>query len=454
LGLPDGLRHAKRNGSFLKLFRSISSLRALPFERALFISLDLNSSPLIIKSGLRILPKSIIVGIVLLAALTIFAGCGGGSGGAGTHPSLCVDSVAVRPAFASNVQIPESTYPAVGRAHTNHLILKSGGRAVGFAGFTPDQIRTAYGIPSNGGSGVITVIEGFDNPNAQIDFNFFSTTFGLPQETSTDITADTNAHLQIVYVGGAKPHYNADWSQESALDIQWIHAMAPNAKIVLIEAPSGNPSDLMAGDDLAATIPGAHECSNSWSEPESAAEPTYESHFIHPGMVYYFASGDTGGARDYPPASPNVVSVAGTSLTLDGSNHRVSETTWTGSGCGKSNCLPRPTFQDELSVLIGPSRGIADVSAVGDPNTGVRVRWQGKWLVFGGTSSSCPIIAGIANVAGTNRDSSKAENTFIYSRRRTSDFFDVTTGTAGIFHATTGWDFPTGVGVPNGAGGF
>lgn len=388
-------------------------------------------------------------------ALIYGTACGGGSGGGGSiTPPTCADAIDASPSVPANVEIPQSTYHRLGRAHTNHLILKQDGRAPLNPGYTPDQIRKAYGIPAGGGSGTIVVVDAFHNPSMLEDFNAFSAAFGLPQETSLDVTAPTNQHLQLIYQSGSPPAYNAGWSQESALDIQWVHAMAPNAKIVVIESPSDNLSNLMAADDMAATVLNAHQCSNSWSAPESAFNTGDESHFQHTGMVYYFASGDTGGVRDYPPTSPNVVAVGGTTLNLGPLDTRLTETAWSGTGCGMSGCVPRPSFQDGISDIVGSARGVVDVSAVADPVTGVRVRWQGTWHVFGGTSAACPIIAGIANVAGTNRSSSPDQNAFIYSRRGTSSFFDVTSGKAGMFNATTGWDFPTGVGTPNGTSGF
>jgi subtilase family serine protease len=104
--------------------------------------------------------------------------------------------------------------------------------------------------------------------------------------------------------------------------------------------------------------------------------------------------------------------------------------------------------------VVGSHRGIADVAAVADPNTGVAVRWHGGWYVFGGTSVACPVIAGIVNTSGSHRSGAVAENTFIYGGLGGANFFDVTSGRAGSYSAATGYDFPTGVGAPKGTGGF
>lgn len=340
--------------------------------------------------------------------------------------------------------------------HTNHLIsLINGARPMATpAGFSPQTIRSAYGLPSTGGSGTIVIVDAYHDPYALADFNAFSSQYGLPQETSTNVNASTNQHLQVVYASGSKPRTNSGWSQEADLDIEWAHAMAPNAKIVLVEAASNSSANLYAAQDVAATIAGAQQCSNSWGGGESSSETSSDSHFNHAGVTYFVSSGDTGGVQNYPAASPNVVAVGGTSLFVDGSGHRTSETVWNGTGCGPSAYETRPAWQNGVSTVVGTKRGIADVAAVADPNTGVAVRWNGGWYVFGGTSVACPMIAGIVNLSGTNRGGATAENTQIYAGLGSANFYDVTSGSAGSFSAKAGYDFPTGVGSPIGLGGF
>ena len=357
-----------------------------------------------------------------------------------------------------NILRPTSSIPVEGEVHTNHLVYIGPDRnANPFAtpsGYSPAQIRSAYGISSSGGSGTIVIVDAFDDKYALADFNAFAAQYGLPQETSSNVTASSNRVLQIVYAQGNKPRFNSGWSQEEALDIEWAHAMAPNAKIVLVEAASNSNSNLYGADDKAATIAGAQQCSNSWGGGESGGESGSDSHFNHPGVTYFFSSGDNGGKQEYPAASPNVVAVGGTSLFLDGSSHRSSETVWGGTGCGPSGYEPRPSYQNGVSGVVGGARGIADVAAVADPNTGVAVRWNGNWYVFGGTSVACPVIAGIVNLSGSNRGGAAAENAFLYGGLGGPNFFDVTGGSAGAFGARSGYDFPTGVGAPKGTAGF
>jgi len=109
---------------------------------------------------------------------------------------------------------------------------------------------------------------------------------------------------------------------------------------------------------------------------------------------------------------------------------------------------------------VGAKRGVPDFSFDADPNSGVSVydstlcQGVSGWLVFGGTSVASPALAGIVNLAGHFSTSSNAELTTIYSNMsNSSDFRDITSGTAGSFNATTGWDFVTGVGSNRGTNG-
>jgi len=407
-----------------------------------------------------------LLGILALVLAVLLSGCGKKSPAnivaANPQDNAAAIAAGGRPWQNSRfISEPASSVPREGEMHTNHLIYVGADQASGTlaiaatpSGFGPAQILKAYGVPTGGGAGTIVIVDAYDDPYALADFNAFAAQYGLPQETSTSVTASTNKVLQVVYASGRKPSANSGWSQEADLDIEWAHAMAPNAKIVLVEAASNSNTNLYAAEDVAATIAGAHQCSNSWGGGESSGETGTDSHFSHAGVTYLFSSGDTGGLREYPAASPNVVAVGGTSLKLDASGNRSSETVWNGTGCGPSVYESRPTYQAGVAGVVGTKRGIADVSAVADPNTGVAVRWNGGWYVFGGTSVACPVIAGIVNTAGTNRGSGVAENTFIYGGLGGANFYDVTSGSAGSYAAKAGYDFPTGVGSPKGVAGF
>jgi subtilase family serine protease len=289
------------------------------------------------------------------------------------------------------------------------------------------------------------------------DFNVFSTQYGLPTEPSTNQASASNAVFQVVYQGTTAPATNTGWNQEAALDIEWSHAMAPGAKIVLVEANSASFADLNAAVTKAATIPGVRSISMSYGATEFSGETAYESVFNHAGIVYFASTGDTGGQHSWPAMSPSVVAVGGTTLTGLGASW--TESTWSGSGCGLSSYFSRPAYQNVVQAIVGTKRGAADISADADPNTGCAVyaptnSRNSGWLVFGGTSLSCPIMAGIYNLSGVTSSSSSAELTRIYANLGTSSFRDVTSGSAGGNVATVGYDLANGVGTPLGLSGF
>jgi len=361
------------------------------------------------------------------------------------------------------VIVPDSSLEKPGDAgvvsHTNHLFIKpdptknhlsSGSFVPG--GESPQSLRAIYNLPSTGGSGIIAIVDAFDYPTALKDFNVFAKQFGLPVETSTNATASSNTVFQVVYGSGRKPLVDTGWAQECALDIEWAHAMAPNAKIVLVEANSDSDADLNQAVTVASKLIGIKQVSMSWGSTEYRSELTEDPVYTGTGVVYFAAAGDVGGVVNYPGTSPNVVSAGGTSVNRNSSGTFVSETAWSGGGGGKSRFEIRPAFQTAISSLVGNSRGTPDLSFDANPYTGVAVYdstpyyGYSGWMIFGGTSVSSPSLAGIVNLANSGQPSSNAELTRIYSNLGTSNFRDITSGRAGSFSAKTGWDFVTGVG--------
>jgi kumamolisin len=364
------------------------------------------------------------------------------------------------------ILIPDSSVEQPGdrgvAAHTNHLIRITPDAGSGSpTGETPASIASVYGLTGGdapAGAGVIVIVDAFDYPTAVNDFNVFSATFGLPQETGD------GSHFQVVYASGSKPRANCGWAQEAALDIEWAHAMAPNAKIVLVEAASNSFANLFAAVDVASAIAGARQVSMSWGGSEFSGEAGNDTHFpSFNNIVYLASSGDTGGATIYPGVSPLVVSAGGTRINRDAFHNFLSETGWSGSGGGPSKYEARPAYQSVIANLTA-TRGVPDYSFDADPNTGVSVydstMCQGArgWLVFGGTSVAAPSLAGIVNSAGSNTDTTTELN-LLYSSvsnggaLSTPYFRDILSGTAGSFSAKAGWDFVTGIGSTNGLAG-
>jgi len=338
------------------------------------------------------------------------------------------------------------------RAHTNHLIhVKE--NATTFAvpsGYSPDDIRAAYGLPSVGGQGAIAIVDAYDYPTAENDLNVFSAQYGLPACTTA------NGCFKKIYASGTKPIRSCGWSQEMALDIEWAHAMAPNAQIVLVEAANSGLLSLFKAVKAATAITTVTEESNSWGGSEFLGERSFDGAFrTRSGIVYFASSGDTGGKTTYPAVSPYVIAAGGTSLH---SISPVDETAWSDSGGGRSKYEPRPSYQNGIQGLTGTARGVPDFSAVADPATGVSVYdstpcgGMSGWMVFGGTSVSSPVLAGIVNLADHVIPSTTtfSELTRIYTAAAIAgtspDFRDIESGTAGTFNALTGWDFTTGVG--------
>jgi subtilase family serine protease len=382
----------------------------------------------------------------------------------------------------ARVLVPDSTveHPEdVGqRAHTNHLVLlpekAPSPQASSPSGETPASLGCVYQVVSplttgcpisgsttnpSGGSGTIAIVDAYDYPTAYNDLKVFSSTFGLPVPPLCSSSITTSC-FQVVYASGSKPRGNCGWNQEAALDIEWAHAMAPNARIVLVEAASNSFANLFKAVDVASgVVTGSGmtgQVSMSWGGSEFSSESGDDSHFATTGVVYFASSGDTGGKTIYPGVSPNVVCAGGTSVNRTGGNF-TSETGWSGSGGGPSTYESIPGYQSVIASIVGTKRGVPDFSFDANPYTGVSVydstscQGMSGWLVFGGTSVASPSLAGIVNLSGSQHNSSDTELSTIYSCYATSscyssNFRDIKSGTAGSFSAGTGWDFVTGVG--------
>lgn len=379
-----------------------------------------------------------------------------------------------------NVFIPETSRPQYSKTqrlmHTNFQILTGPWKGyadeplfaslnamVAPSGFGPSDLRSAYSMPAVGfpatrQTGNIAIVIAFHYTNAMAHFNTYSTQYGLPVETGSDQTNSLNRRFQVVYQGTTAPSTNVGWNQEAALDIEMAHAMNPWKKIYLVEANSNSDANLLAAVDKAATLPGVSVISMSWGGAEAAGDTANESHFISAGKVFMASSGDIGGEHSWPAMSPNVLSIGGTHLVLSGSTW--TETAWSSGGGGISSVFARPSYQNGVSAIVGNFRGGPDISGVADPATGVAVYTRlssttDGWAVFGGTSVSAPMMAGIYGFANPMTSSTQAEGARIYSHLgQAANFNDVTGGSAGSNPATIGYDLATGVGTPHGIGGL
>lgn len=368
--------------------------------------------------------------------------------------------------------------------------------------YTPAQIRAAYGWPALptsltnltaaqaaqlGAGQTIYIVDAMNDPNVLAELSAFNQKFGLPACTSVPISTSTSlplaapptnaCQISVAYstTAGAltntAPAYDSGWQGEIALDVQWAHATAPLARIVLIEAPDSSVNSLLAAVKLANTM-GPGVVSMSFGGAEGSWTASVDSTFTTAKMSYVAASGDSGSGVSWPAVSSNVLGVGGTSLTYSGSGARA-EVAWSGSGGGTSAYTATPSYQSSAVPGMGTvsHRSVPDVSFNADPNTGqyLAVIPQGsstaQWLSAGGTSLATPQWAGLTAVANAMRVvASKAvlgaPQSVLYGQVATvagtyaADFLDITKGSDGscaICSAHTGYDEVTGLGTPNAA---
>jgi subtilase family serine protease len=328
------------------------------------------------------------------------------------------------------------------------------------AGYSPSQLRTAYGINTQGNSR-IAVITAYDSPNAKKDLDNYNSTFGLgsfPNCTNSAQTACFSKTNQ--YGGNFYPSRNRSWAMEADLDVQIAHAICPGCRLTLVEASSSYLSDLTSAVDQAVNS-GAKVVSMSWGADEFSSEGLYDYHFSHPGVQFVAASGDNGYGTGWPAAASNVLSAGGTHLELDATGQRTSnpESVWAGTGSGCSLYEAKPTWQKDTGCA---TRTLNDAAAVADPYTGAAVYssyspYGSGWFIIGGTSLSTPLLGGIVADAPAPASQSAFFNS-LYGA--TTGLNDVTSGSNGVCTpayfctAGSGYDGPAGLGTPNGLAAF
>ncbi|MFG2477621.1 putative Ig domain-containing protein [Streptomyces fagopyri] len=332
--------------------------------------------------------------------------------------------------------------------------------AAAVSGLSPANLHSAYGLPSTGGSGLtVAVVDAYNDPNAESDLATYRSQFGLSACTKAN-----GCFKQVSQTGSTTslPTNDSGWAGEEALDIDMVSAVCPNCNIILVEATSPTDANLGTAENEAVAL-GAKFVSNSWGGSESSSQTGEDtSYFKHPGVAITVSSGDEAYGAEYPATSQYVTAVGGTALSTSSGTRGWTESVWktsstegTGSGCSAYD--PKPSWQTDTGCA---KRMEADVSAVADPATGVAVydTYGGSgWAVYGGTSASAPIIAGVYALAGTP---GSADYPAKYPYSHTSNLYDVTSGNNGscspsyFCTATTGYDGPTGWGTPHGTAAF
>ena len=319
-------------------------------------------------------------------------------------------------------------------------------------GMSPDQVKAAYNLPASGGHGTIAIVGAYDDFTIENDLNVFSKTFNLPECTTTNGCFEKHKMSGLVKA-------NSGWAMETSLDVEWAHAIAPKAKILLVEAQSGSEANLIAAVDYANKQPDVVAVSMSWGGDEFTEEASLDAHFASAtgtDTVFFASSGDEGTGVSWPAVSPNVVAVGGTSLLFTSSS-TVKETAWSGSGGGVSAYEAQPSYQTEYSIKkANGMRAVPDVSYNADPASGYSIYWSKTaksktgWYAVGGTSAGAPQWAAIQalglSASNQNFYTDKA------STKSTAYFRDIVSGKNGdcgyCCAARKHYDYVTGLGSP------
>jgi subtilase family serine protease len=350
-------------------------------------------------------------------------------------------------------------------SHPNRLRLEELESRTLLTAYTPSQIRHAYGfdrLPYDGSGQTIAIVTAYDDPSLSYDLGVFDQLYNLPDPV-----------LTIAKPQG-QPAYDHDWGLETDLDVEWAHAIAPGANILVVEAVNTGytftRNNLMAAVFYAREQPGVVAVSMSWGSVEDASEVQNDNkYFTTPaghiggsglpgGVTFVSAAGDSGAEAEYPSASPNVLSIGGTTLNLDDNNDIASETGWSGSGGGVSSYESEPDYQ-QLFQMSG-MRTVPDVSYNADLNTAYFTYdsdWGGTQAVYG-TSAGAPqwaaLIAlvdqGLASNGIGSLDGATQTIPALYNLASVSYgtyYHDIVDGNNG-YAAGPGYDLVTGLGSP------
>jgi subtilase family serine protease len=313
-------------------------------------------------------------------------------------------------------------------------------------GYQPSDIQTAYNLTPlyqhglNGTGTTIAIVDAYGSTTIAQDAQAFSAAMGLPPINLTVIGTPTESNFS----GDA----NSGWATETTLDVEWVHAVAPGAKIVLVVTPTNSFSDLFNGIVTAASTPGVVAISNSWSgfdvgvagdgEFYRAADSLLQA-IGATGISVDFSMGDYGDnasqlgglytSTGWPGSSPFATGVGGVSVVLDQSKHIAWQSSWgtelteiadtvalgsppldipnnegfdAGGTGGFSDTYPKPFWQFGVP---GERRGTPDISWVADPFTGVEIIYTADAAgdlgieVIGGTSVACPMFTALWGIA-------------------------------------------------------
>lgn len=346
-----------------------------------------------------------------------------------------------------------------------------------FACQTPDSIRAAYRIPAEidgvpAGTGqTIVIVDAFGSPTVREDLAAFSAAFGLPA-----------AHLNVIYPGGT-PTWNGHgtqlgWAQETSLDVQWAHAVAPGATIDLVVAANDHGTTI----DLAQQYAVDHHLGAVMSMSFGVTEADVRGnngqmsqvHKVYQDaaaqrMSLFASSGDNGSDNgagfanySYPASDRLVTSVGGTNLLYGSGLTGPRETVWGDYALCATTCADGPIGATGGAASLLTAKGGSDVAYNASVYTGVLtyLGFMGAgangFYYMGGTSAGAPQWAGItADVVQATGHRIGDVSSYTRSWAGSNTLFDVTAGSnstptfAAGYSATAGWDRPTGYGTPD-----
>lgn len=313
------------------------------------------------------------------------------------------------------------------------------------------DLRSAYKLPASPPPGsTVAIAIAYHAPNLEADLATYRSEYGLPPCTAasgclTVVNQDGNA--------APLPENVSGWDIEESLDVQMVSAGCPTCNIVVVEAKTPRLDDLSAAVRTAGKR--ALVISNSYGLDEWGGVQPYVAVYEQPGHAVVVSSGDAGfTTASFPATVGSVIAVGGTVLTPADNPRGFDETTWVDGGSGCSAYVAKPARQHDPNCGM---RTTSDVSAAAD-NIAIFVSAYGGWGIVAGTSASAPFIAGLY---GQTHSGATADKLYQHPEA----FFDITTGTNDRFGgdkcgndylcvAQPGYDAPTGVGSPNGLGGF
>ena len=322
---------------------------------------------------------------------------------------------------------------------------------------TPQDIRTAYNFNPlynnqiNGNGESIAIVVAYGDPSLQQDVNTYDSYYNLP-------ALNLNSNLLVEYPFGKPSSSYTNWTDETALDVEIAHALAPNAKIYLMVAP--NDSFLFQTVNYTVENVNANIISMSWGSSELGYDQDSMDYFNKilangqkKGINIFVASGDSGAYNGYnslnvnfPASSPDVIAVGGTTLSIYSNGTYKSELGWNGSGGGKSEFFQRPSFQPDISSY----RMVPDVSF--NSGTPVCIYVNSQWDGFYGTSVAAPSWAALDSLINQNANGDisylNKELYYEYNNLKNLVFHNITSGCNGFYCSDGRYNEVTGLGSP------